>query len=219
MEAVVLKILVMIAFCISAAAFLYGAFKLLDGKVPEFFKYHVYAAGCYTLEELWVIVNAIFGTALAEGLATVRLIGFFGCLCFMLSANINTKKPSDRKRNTRAGIISLLAPAVLMLFYALYLITPNARGKVSENIIGFMALSPALPVSWFNLKALILKTDDKTVTAIHILSLTFCLANFAYSFINVFVSTAVMTACDIIYALLILAIIILCAKGASKCKT
>ena len=218
MESIILKISEVLAFCISAAAFIYGAFKMLNGKTPEFFKYHVYAVGCYTLEELWVIVNAIFGTALGDGLATVRLVGIFGCLCFMLSANTNTKKSADSEKNRRAGIISLIAPAVLILSYVLFLLTPDARKTGVGNIIGFIALSPALFVSWLNLKALIIKTGDKTITAIHILLLVFCLESFAYSFINVFMPQTVMTGYDVISALLIFAIVILCAKGAEKCK-
>ena len=218
MESIILKISEIFAFCISAAAFIYGTLKMLDGKTPEFFKYHVYAVGCYTLEELWVIVNTIFGTAMSDGLATVRLAGFFGCLCFMLSANINTKRPADKKKNVRAGIISLIAPAILIASYVMFLLTPDARQTCVGNIIGFISLSPALLVSWFNLKALILKTGDKTLTATHILSLIFCLENFAYSLINVFMPQSVMTVCDVISALLIFSIVILCAKGAEKCK-
>lgn len=112
------------------------------------------------LEELWVIVNSLFGNGSEDGLVTVRLFGFFGCLCFMLSANMGEfDKVVDEKRDTKADFAALIAPAVLLVIYAIYAFAPANDGTTLVVVLGFISISPALPAAYLSLKHLLLPED------------------------------------------------------------
>ena len=72
-----IKLFEMLAFAISVIAFGYGVGAFYRQNTLRYFQLYVCAAGCYMLEELWVIVNSLFGNGSQDGLVTVRLIGFF----------------------------------------------------------------------------------------------------------------------------------------------
>ncbi len=150
-----------IAFIISLSAFIFGAINLLRPHVPMYFKLQMGAVGCYTLEELWMIVNTAFGTETA--FFSVRLFGMFGFFCFLLAANrgpfdrmVDERSPACRK----AQRIALLAPAVLLLIYLLSFVPPFTEKRISARILGFIILSPTFPTAWYCLKHRFLPKDS-----------------------------------------------------------
>lgn len=192
--------------------------------MQKYFQLFVCAAGCYMLEELWVIVNSLLGSGNRDGLVTVRLFGFFGCLCFMLSANANEfDKVVDEGNGGKARTLAFIAPAVLLMIYALYAFLPINSGSILNTVIGFVSIAPALFAAYFSLKHLLLPKDEmgflKTVKGIDILALVFYTANYIYPLIDLCFSGTVMSLYDLFLAVLLLGMIVLCGKGAAKWKT
>lgn len=219
-----IKILEILAFAVSTAAFGYGAFRLLDIKAPKYFHLYVYAAGCYMLEELWVIVNTLLGNGSQDGLVTVRLLGAFGCLCFMLSANMCAfDLAMDEGKDRKAKVLACIAPVVLLVLFVLYVFSPANTTPTAVNVIGFVSISPALFASYFSLKHLLLPKDANSFLSvtkrIDILVLVFFAANYVYPIAYRHFSKTVMGVYDLILAGLFFGMIVLCVKGADKWKT
>lgn len=219
-----IKIIELIAFIVSAVSLIYGYLTLQKKKIPKYFQQYVCAVGCYMLEELWVIVNSLLGVGALNGLVTVRLVGFFGCLCFMLSANSHGfNKITDEGKNITVRLFALLAPAVLIMIYAIYISAAKSTASSVTLITGFLALSPALFASYFSFKHLLLPDDEmgylKSIRGIDLLSLVFYAANFAYPVLYMYVPNVIMGIYDIILAVILFAVIILCGKGASEWNT
>lgn len=218
------KIVELIVFAVSAAAFGYGAARLFRKGTPKFFQLFVWAAGCYMIEELWVIVNALFGNGTQDGLVTVRLFGFFGCMCFMLSASSSeSDRMADDGKQKKAKLLALLAPAVLLGIYVVYTLVPENKASLFSHITGFISIAPALFAAFFNLKHLLLPEDEKgylkLTRGIDILSLVFYAGNYLYPMAFLYCSSFAMSVYDIILAAILFVIVLLCVRGAKKWKT
>ena len=219
-----IKLIELLAFAISAGAFCFGAVSLFHIGTAKQYPYYIYAAGCYMLEELWVIVDTLLGNSGQDGLLTVRLFGLFGCLCFLLSAKMKECSYAERdSKNGRTAILALIAPAVLIATYVLYLINPRNNISSVVNVIGFVSLIPAFFASYFTLKHLLLKSgvtvDHKYTIMIDVLTLAFLAANPTYPLFNLYLSEYFIGAYDVFFAVMIFIIIVLCRKGALKWKT
>ncbi len=219
-----IKVLEILAFVISATAFGHGASRLFRKEIPQFFRFYVCAAGCYMLEELWVIVNSLLGSGSQDGLITVRLFGFFGCLCFLLSANLNIDDIAGMDgRSRKLCIPALLAPAVLMGVYAVYAFSEANEEAPMAVIIGLAAISPALMSSYCGvrhlLNAMFSTESAKTVKAVEAVTLLFYLANYAYPFMNLYCPGLLMSVYDLILAVVLLGMILLCERGAKQWQT
>lgn len=178
------------------------------------------------LEELWVIVNSLLGNGSQDGLLTVRLFGFFGCLCFMLSANANEfdKVVDDEKsKEQKARAMAFIAPTVLLMLYALYAFSPLNPKLTATIVIGFVSISPALPAAYFSLKHLLLPEDEmgflRVTKGIDILALIFYAANYVYPLADLYCPKTVMSVYDLVLAWVLFGVIVLCRKGAIKWKT
>ena len=218
------KILELIAFTISTAGFSYGAVRLFKKGVPKYFQLFICAAGCYTLEELWVIVNSLLGNGNQDGLLTVRLFGLFGCFFFMLSANVNEfDKVVDDGKNKRAKRLALIAPAVLIALYSLYVMYQINRESIFVIVAGFISLAPALFAAYYNLKHLLLPADAmnflQATRGVNIMALIFYAANYIYPFLNLLCSKPAMSVYDVMLGLLMSGIVIMCERGARQWKT
>lgn len=219
-----IKLLELLSFAVSVAAFGYGAFYLFRKDISKYFKLYACAAGCYMLEELWVIVNSLLGNGSQDGLVTVRLIGFFGCLCFMLSANMNVlDKMGDEGQCKNAKVTALIAPTLLLLLYGFYALSPVNSDSVPVILIGFISISPALLASYFSLKYLLLSEDKGgllTITkGINMVALIFYAANYVYPLCDLYCSKTVMSLYDLILSVMMFVMILLCRRGVSKWKT
>lgn len=219
-----IKLFEILAFAVSAAGFGLGAASLLRRKIPRFFRLHVCAAGCYMLEELWVVVNSLLGNGSQDGLITVRLFGFFGCLCFLVCANANEyDKVVDDGNHRQARLLALGAPAALLALYGLY--TRCARGSMpaADFVLGFLSICPALFAAYYSCKHLLLPEDAmgflRATRGLDVLALVFYAANFAYPLADLFLTKTVMSICDLALAGLVFGLVLLCRKGARVWET
>lgn len=219
-----IKIIESAAFLVSVTAFGYGAYRLFRREIPKFFKLYVCATGCYMLEELWVIVNSLLGNGGQDGLLTVRVFGFFGCLCFMLSANAGGfDKAVDEKKNKKAKLFALIAPVGLLALYSLYAFSPANDRTALVVAIELISISPALPAAYLSLKHLLLPEDEmgflRLTRGINITALIFYAVNYAYPFADLYCPRTVMSIYDLTLGFMIFAIVLLCGMGADKWKT
>ena len=215
------KLFEILALSVSAGAFVYGIKYLFIRKIPKYFKLYTCACGCYMLEELWTIVNSLLGNGAEDGLLTVRLFGFFGCLCFMLSANANEfDSVVDEKKDQKVQIYSLAAPILLTAVYSIF--TLLVFHKISNMVIlfGFLALLPALGSSYFSLKHLILPEDSlgflRCTRKIDKTALVFFAANYLYPIASLYFNPITMGIYDILMGVILFIIIYQCRKGAEK---
>ena len=204
--------------------FFYGVISMPKRETPKYFQLYVCAAGCYMLEELWVTVNSLFGNGAQDGLVTVRLFGFFGCLLFMLSANANEfDMVVDDGRNKKARAFALAAPAVLLAIFAATVFSVTDTVATLSVINGFISLSPALWASYLSLKHLLIAEDSmgflNLTRWIDIFSLVFYVGNFVYPMANIYCSKLFMGVFDLILTAVLFAVIIMCRRGAEKWKT
>lgn len=169
-----------IALCVSLAATVYGACRILKKGIPLYLKLFVCASGCFSLGELWIFVNTYLGVAADSGQLTVRVLGLFGCLSFMLSADssdFDSVVDGTKTFFCREKLLALLAPCILLILFFINfaLRTPEKRAfAILAELIGIL---PAVPASYFSLKHLLLPNDElgllKEVRPISILSLAF----------------------------------------------
>ena len=218
-----IKAFELLAFAVSVAAFGYGAIHLFRKGIIDYFKCYACAIGCYMLEELWVIVNSLLGNGSQDGLLTVRLVGYFGCLCFMLFANANIfDKIVDEGKNGKAKGLALIAPAFLLALYAVFALSPENTNSAAVIVIGFISISPALFASYYNMKHLLLPGDAmgflKITKGINILALIFYAANYVYPLIDLHFTRTVMSAYDLVLAVILFGMAVLCKRGADKWK-
>lgn len=221
-----LKLLELLAFLISAICFLYGGVKLFKKETLPFFYYLVCASGCYALEELWSIVNTIFGPR--EGaLLSVRLFGIFGCFCFMLSAFLN---PPEKEHGLSLNfpsskrMLPFIGPVIAVALYGFYMIVnPNHNSPVYFTL-GFLSVCPSIPVFYLGLKNLFSRSGateeaKKGLNRIYRLSLGFALCNFLFLVITMQSSALVVSIFDCLVSLLFANIILFCVKEAPLWKT
>ena len=220
-----LKLLELLAFLISAICFCYGGTKLFKKETLPFFYYLVCASGCYALEELWSIVDTIFGPG-KESLLSVRLFGIFGCFCFMLSAFLS---PPEKDRDytlalpSSCRIIPFIGPVVSVALYGLYTFVNPNHNSTLYFILGFLSVCPSIPVFYLGLKNLFSKSSapkeaKKGLNRIYRLSLGFVLCNFLFLVITMQPSVLAVSLFDCLVSLLLAAAIMFCAKEAPSWK-
>lgn len=209
-----------IAFGITLISTLYGIFTILKTNAPFYFKMIVNAVGCYTLEELWVIVNSICGVEVDIRLS-IRLIGIFACFCAFLSANLKCFEEIVKTGSKKvvANKIGFVAPILLFLLFFIYEFLVFKK-SFSYIIIPFIVIIPAIVDSYYELKHLFLANDDfglmKYIRPISAFVLIEYAITFAYLYIE---SINIKMILDIASALVMATLIILTKKGANKWKT
>lgn len=214
----------LISCAVSLAAFIYGALALFKKNVPMFFKLHTLAVGCYALEEIWVVVNTIFGT---EGsFVSVRLFGTFGFFCFILSANYGAfdRITDERTRECRrARLVAKVAPAILFGLYALSVILSHSIKPVSHMILELIVLGPTFPASYLCLKHRLLPKDSagllEMTTGTDIVTLLLFLVNTLYLFRFMDRTHMVMYSCDVVMAVIVALLIVFSIRGVKKWET
>lgn len=210
------------AFLISLTAFIVGAVKLFKPHVPLYFKLHIYAVGCYSLEEAWVIFNTFFGTE--SGFVSVRLFGTFGFFCFLLAANrgpidrmIDERTPASRK----ARRIALLAPIIILLIYLLSYVPSFGKSSIPVRMLGFIILSPTFPTAWYCLKHRFLPKDSmgflNAIAGIDIVTLVIFLVNEIYLFRSQKM-TFILYFSDVVMAILVALLSVFSIWGRKKWK-
>lgn len=184
-----ITVLPWISFGIAAAAFAFGAKRFFKKKKPMYFQLLICAAGCFALRELSDVVTELCGGS--ERSVTVGLLGLFGCLFFLLSANygqLDGIVDDHAEGSGRARVIAFAAP-VLFGACLLALLIKADLGAFSA-IVYAIVLAPLIPASYFNLKHLLLPVDPfgflRATRECNFTSLAFCLLCVAQLAANAF---------------------------------
>lgn len=214
-----IKILELISFSVCFIFTVLGTVKILMKNTPDFFKLFVYAIGCYSLEELWVVINIFFGYGFEEGLISVRLFGIFGCFCFTLSAYLNK---IHGVRHKKPCLRALIVPAVMVIFYVLFAVKYLESGSVFRIAVAYLAVSPTIPAAYFAVESLFADADDdgllKVSRPLGIITAVFAFTSAVYTHLYSFASQLVLSCLDIVLALLASAVIIAACRGVKKWK-
>ena len=212
-----------ISFLISLAAFIFGAVNLFKKGIPMYFKLFGIAEACYAIEELWVVINTMFGTE--DPFVSVRLFGTFGFFCFILSANVgefDRTIDEGKEESKKARRLAFIAPAFFFMIYILSAFLLQEKG-VAYLILEFIVFLPVFLASYFCLKHLLLPTDSlgflTTTKEVDIVSLVLFLVNFGYV-LDILDGVPMLINFYDIFAALIAALLTICSvKGAKRWKT
>lgn len=203
-----------IAFAISIIAFLYGIIKINKISAPLYFKLIINAVGCYALEELWAIVNAICD--FENDIFSVRLIGIFGCFCTFLTASVTKIIKEDNKNNK----LAFIAPLIVITLFLIYIVSTIKEKTILHILISFTILVPLIIDSYYELKYILTKDDKegylKCIKPINILILIEYTITLSYLFIK---TVNIELILDISSAVIMLLIVLTSIKGANKWKT
>ena len=212
------------ACIISLIALIYGIVSIVKFDMPMYFRLPVAATGCYVLEELWVVVNTLFGNY--SSFISVRLFGIFGFFCFLLCANrggIDKTVDDGNQKNRKARIIALTAPILLFAVCLIGAFNKFGKDDLPSVILALAVFAPSFPASYYNLKHLLLKNDDMgflgCIKGCDIISLIIFALNLLYLIKlpeNLYIISYIS---DIIMALLVFTLIIFSIKGGKKWKT
>lgn len=210
-----------VAFGISSIAFVYGLMRVYTQKAPFYFKMIISAVGCFALEKLWVIVDAVCG--MESGFISVRLIGVFGCFCTFLTANykgIDKIVDDGIVKNKTARILGLIAPIVFLSVFCVYVMLEKNDLTPSYIIIPFIMYLPLILDSYYELKLLFIPMDDlkllKAIRPVSALILFEYIISFSYLFIQ---KEILQLSAEVLSAVVMTAIVIFSEKGAKKWKT
>ena len=147
------------SFAISAAAFWLGAVELFAKNNPLYMKLLVCAAGCFMLEQQLLLVNLWCGV---HEVFTIGMLGILGCNYFLFSANYGTLDrivDDGGKKNRPARILAGIAPVVVVLLCVNAFFAWKDKDIICA-VMWMLMLLPAIPASYFNLKHILLPTDD-----------------------------------------------------------
>lgn len=210
-----------IAFGISLLAFIFGLFKINFKNAPFYFKMLTVAVGCYSLEELWIIVDAVCG--IHSSTFSVRLIGVFGCFCAFLTAN---SKGLDKvigdgiAISKRVKAFSMLVPVILFAIICSYLIINASILKSSHLIIIFIVFIPAIIDSYFECMHILMPTDKLGLLKYIKMINAFILIEYAISFAYLYVSALpVILVMDVVSAIVLAMVVVLSERGAKQWLT
>lgn len=210
-----------IAFGITAISLLYGVFKVNKLDAPFYFKMIVKAVACYTLEELWVIVDAICGVDNQVEIS-VRLVGIFACFCTLLSANIKSFSEliDNKSIKSPASKIGIIAPIIFLACFLGFAFNLNELRSTRYIIIVFIVVLPAIIDSYYELKHLFIPRDNNGLTKYIRLISTLILTEYVITFSYLFIQTIeIKLTLDIISSIIVASLIIITRRGALKCRS
>ena len=206
------------SFLIAAFAFGFGAAKLFRAKRPLYLRLLVCAAGCFATEQLSCAVNLWCGSTETVG---VGVIGIFGCIFFLLSANFGTldKIVDDGRDSKKARALALIAPLGLALFICAAFIAWMKQDIICA-VVWLLILLPSLPASYFNLKHILLPLDPfeflRVTKPCNICALFFYTLTAEYVIASAVSTDTVCGILTVLMSLSMLALSLCAVRGAKK---
>ena len=205
------------AFAISAAAFIRGMYKTFRKGKPMYFQLLVCSVGCFTLKELWTIINALCGVS---GIVNVGLIGNLGCFWFMLSANygsldsfVDDKSASNKKQK----LFALTAPAVFAVGLGILVFNSLNSNSRSNVLLPSACFIPALIASYYSFKHLILPIDElgflRSTKLCNILIVMLCIADYIELIVLLYGNNIAFSAMSVAISCLMAGLVFACERG------
>ena len=212
-------------FLISLAAFLFGAFCLFKKEVPVYYKICVCAVGCYTLGMLSNFVFAICESSSYQ-IINVSLLGLFGCLCFMVSANIGGDNIHEREeikiRLKNKDLLAYLAPIALVVCLIASFIPICKTRSIAEVVFLIIVFLPILPASFLSLLYLIKPSKKlqlfKFTKLCNLCILLFCINNVLALYLQYVIQIHYAEVFYLINAALLVVLTFDAIRGAKKWK-
>lgn len=210
-----------IAFYSVLLSFIYGIITVCLKQYPLYFKLIIGAIGCYTIEELWVNVNAFCGYE--NSIFSVRLLGIVACFATFLTANTKAfSKIIDSKNDSKSykNFVALIAPLTLLTLLIIFISIVMKSETTLQIVVQIIVILPAIVDSYFEFRCLIASNDEKgilkCIKPINALALAEYLITVLYV---IAISLYSRLALDIISAIVMALIVLASKKGAIKWKT
>lgn len=212
-------------FIISLAAFLFGAFFLFKKEVPVYYKICVCAVGCFALGTFSSLVFAVCESSSYQ-LINVSLLGIFGCLCFLVSANIGGDNIHEREeikiRLKNKDLLAYLAPLVLIISLVISFIPICETRSIAEIVFLIIVFLPILPASFLSLLYLIKPSKKlqlfKFTKLCNLCILLFCISNVISLYLQYVIQIQYAEVLYLINAVLLSALTFDAIRGAKKWK-
>lgn len=205
------------------AAFLTGVFKLFKHKVPVYYKICVCAVGCYVLGMLSSFVFFICNSISAQFI-NISLLGMFGCLCFMVSANVGGDNIHEREeikiRLHNKDLLAYIAPLVLIIFLVFIFIFISKTCSIAELLFLLIVFLPTLPASFLSLLYLIKPGKKlqlfKFTKLCNLCILLFCVNNILFLYLLYVMNIQHIEVFYLINAILLAVLTVDAIRGAKK---
>ena len=185
-----INIFLLLSFLICLISFLYGAFRIFKKNVPVYYKICICAVGCYFLGMLSNLVFIICENSITEFI-NISLLGIFGCLCFMVSANLGGDNIHEREeikiRLKNKDLFAYVAPFVLVIVLIAIFVQILKFRSLDEAIFLLIVFLPTLPASFLSLLYLIKPAKKlqlfKYTKLCNLCILLFCLNNMIFLYV------------------------------------
>lgn len=210
---------------LSLAAFIVGAVKLFNRDVPIYFRICVCAVGCYALGGLSECVFAICTGEFSPDVS-ISMLGLFGCLFFMISANLEGDKIDKREElqihYKKHDLFAYIAPiilgaALIFIFYSAF-----DKTTLPKLIFTVIIYIPILPASFLSLLYLVRPSDAVKIYKYTKLSNLFILIFCALSVCDLYLLANQMwdpsSICSLACVLALCALMYSCCRGAKGWK-
>ena len=209
---------------IAAAAFVYGAVKVLfKDKKPLYFKLIVAAVGCYLVEELNTLACYICSTVDAS--VSVGDFGILGAVLFLFTAEFGHLDGfvDDGCVSKRVKLTACIVPLLLVLSTVALDILLFSRYDLFSFICATLMLLAMVPTSYLAAKHLLMPQDAVGFLAstrrCNICTLLYFVLTHLYLYSALWQSVVLLNALGILVTILILALSISAERGSTKWTT
>ncbi|MCQ2400019.1 MAG: hypothetical protein MJ072_05895, partial [Clostridia bacterium] len=211
---------------ILVVAFIYGAIKLFRKGKPLYFQLFVVATGCRVMERLIVVTTIICGFTESD-VSVAMLLGMFSYGLFAFSANYGVLDAivDDRSdvRNKKARILAFIAPVIVGIMAVIIVMLYVKNYSLYTGVLIAIAVIPCLFGSYYNLKHLILPTDElgllKATRSVNLIALIAYIVGIANNLVTaLFPNSVLISQIHVVVFILPVLIVIYSVKGAEQWK-
>ena len=150
------------AFVISAAAFVFGAVRLLSRRTLAYFHFLIWGVACFVLLALSACVNILCDAVFTQYIP-IGAFGIIGVYTALLCANFGVldKIVDERSSETgKARHLAMIAPIISAITVILLCIKYFSDGRYASAVLLILLSGPMIFGVYLNLKHLLLPVDD-----------------------------------------------------------
>ena len=207
---------------VSAAAFVYGASRLLNKNTLAYFHFLIWGVACFALLALSACVNCLCHTVY-EPYVSLGSFGSVGVYIAFLSANrgVLDKIVDERTASTRkARYLALIVPVIAAALTVWLCIKYASDGHTASGILLLVLSIPMIYSCYLNIKHLLLPVDAmeilKATKGCNATCLVFVLVEFLYMLAAAFDSTLLVDLFFFLRAAVLLLLMIFAVRGEKK---
>lgn len=208
-----------IACLIAVAGFIYAGFAMGKKKIALYFSLLIFAAGCFALQQIAMLVATACNVSSALNIGRA---GLLACNLFLVSANygsLDSIVDDGSRENVPAKNKGKVAAVIFIIVLAIYFMVA-IKTKLYLAVINTVLMIPAIFGVYYNVKHILMPTDAlgllKATRRCDLAALSFYVYNVIYIFALSFNSQILYSISMILISLSLFALSIFAVKGAKE---